>query len=46
MSFGLKNIGTTYQRAIETYSVIWLHKEIEIYMDDIIVKSREKEDHC
>jgi len=22
MSFGLKNIGTTYQRAIETYSII------------------------
>jgi hypothetical protein len=22
------------------------HKEIEVYVDDIIAKSREKEDHC
>jgi hypothetical protein len=23
-----------------------MHKEIEVYVDDIIAKSKEKEDHC
>ena len=23
-----------------------MHKKIEVYVDDIIAKSKEKEDHC
>ena len=45
MSFGLKNIEATYQRAMEILFHNMMHKEIEVYVDDIIAKSREKEDH-
>jgi hypothetical protein len=42
MSFGLKNAGATYQRAIHNC----LHNEIkddlvEAYVDDVVVKTRE-----
>ena len=37
MHFGLKNVGATYQRA--------MHKEIEVYVDDIIAKSKSEEEH-
>ncbi|XP_057981307.1 uncharacterized protein LOC131166753 [Malania oleifera] len=40
MPFGLKNAGATYQRAIVTLFHDLMHKEIEGYMDDMIVKSR------
>jgi ribosome-binding factor A len=42
MSFGLKNVGATYQRAIQEC----LEKEIqdepvEAYVDDVVVKTKE-----
>ena len=45
MSFGLKNAGATYQRAIVTLFHDMIHKEIEVYVDDMIAKSRSKEEH-
>ena len=45
MPFGLKNAGTTYQRAMVTLFHDMMHKEIEVYVDDLIAKSREDESH-
>ena len=45
MPFGLKNADTTYQRAMTTIFHDMMHKEIEDYVDDIVVKSRARENH-
>ncbi|KAA3465381.1 RNA-directed DNA polymerase (Reverse transcriptase), Ribonuclease H [Gossypium australe] len=45
MSFGLKNIRATYQRAMVTLFHDMMHKEIELYVDDMIAKSRTKMEH-
>ena len=45
MSFGLKNVGATYQRAMVALFHDMMHKEIEVYVDDMIAKSRTKEEH-
>ena len=39
MSFDLKNAGATYQRVMVTLFHNMMHKEIKVYMDDMIVKS-------
>jgi hypothetical protein len=43
MSFGLKNVRATYQRAMVTLLHDMMHKEIEVYMDDMAAKSKEEE---
>jgi len=45
MSFGLKNAGATYQRAMVTLFHDMMHKEIEVYDDDMIAKSASEEKH-
>ncbi|CAJ2651927.1 unnamed protein product [Trifolium pratense] len=45
MPFGLKNAGATYQRAMVTLFHDMIHKEIEVYVDDMIAKSQTEEDH-
>jgi hypothetical protein len=45
MPFGLKNAGATYQRAMVTLFHDMMHKEIEVYVDDMIAKCREGENH-
>jgi dsDNA-binding SOS-regulon protein len=40
MSFGLKNAGATYQRAIQACLKRQLNKNIEAYVDDVVVKTR------
>ncbi|XP_060180738.1 uncharacterized protein LOC132610466 [Lycium barbarum] len=45
MPFGLKNAGATYQRAMQNIFDDMLHKNAECYVDDLVVKSREKNDH-
>ena len=45
MPFGLKNEGATYQRAMVTLFHDMMHKEIEVYVDDMIAKSRIARDH-
>lgn len=45
MPFGLKNVGATYQRAMVTLFHDMIHKEIEVYVDDMIFKSQTEEDH-
>ena len=39
--FSLKNAKATYQRAMVTLFHDMMHKEIEVYVDDLIAKSRE-----
>jgi len=43
MSFRLKNIGTTYQRAMVTLFHNMMYIKIEVYVDDMIAKSKEGE---
>ena len=45
MPFSLKNAGATYQRAMVTLFHDMMHKEIKVYVDDLIAKSREDESH-
>ena len=45
MPFGLKNAGATYQRAMVTLFHDMMHKEIEVYLDDLIAKSQKDESH-
>jgi len=45
MSFGLKNAETTYQWAMVVLFHDMMHKEIEVYVDDMIAKSRIEEEH-
>ena len=45
MPFGLKNVGVTYQRAVTTLLQDLIHKEVEVYVDDMIVKSKDREGH-
>jgi hypothetical protein len=40
MSFGLKNAGATYQRAIQACFKRQLKKNVEAYVDDVVVKTR------
>jgi dsDNA-binding SOS-regulon protein len=43
MSFGLKNAGTTYQRAIQARFKRQLNKNVEAYVDDVVVKTRNSD---
>ena len=45
MPFGLKNAGATYQRMAITLLHDIIYKEIEVYVDDMIVKSATREGH-
>ena len=45
MLFGLKNADATYQRAMTTIFHDMMHKETEDYVDDIVVKSKARENH-
>nr|XP_023885550.1 uncharacterized protein LOC111997666 [Quercus suber] len=43
--FGLKNAGATYQRAMQKIFDNVLHKYVECYVDDLVVKTKRREDH-
>ena len=45
MPFGLKYAGVTYQRMAITLLHDMMHNEVEVYVDDMIVKSKDREDH-
>ena len=45
MPFGLKNAGVTYQQMATTLLHDMIHKEIEVYVDDMMVKSLTREGH-
>ncbi|XP_070004782.1 uncharacterized protein [Nicotiana sylvestris] len=45
MPFSLKNAGATYMRGMITIFHDMIHKEIEVYVDDVIIKSKRDADH-
>ena len=45
MTFGLKNAGATYQRAMNYIFHDLIGKLVEIYIDDVVVKSTSAEGH-
>ena len=45
MPFGLKNVGATYQRTMTAIFHDMIHREMEDYVDDIVVKSKTRARH-
>ncbi|GKV02908.1 hypothetical protein SLEP1_g15286 [Rubroshorea leprosula] len=45
MPFGLKNTEATYQRAMNAIFHDMIGKFMEIYIDDVVVKSHDEDDH-
>jgi hypothetical protein len=45
MTFGLKNAGATYQRAMNYIFHELVSKIVEIYIDDVVVKSKSYKEH-
>ena len=45
MPFGLKNAGATYQRLVNKMFSRQIGRNMEVYMDDMLVKSKEKPTH-
>jgi hypothetical protein len=43
MPFGLKNVGATYQRAIQTCLADHWGKRVEAYVDDVVIKTENSE---
>jgi hypothetical protein len=43
MSFGLKNAGETYQRAIQTCLADHWGKRVEAYVDNVVIKTENSE---
>jgi uncharacterized membrane protein len=40
MLFGLRNVGATYQKTMVTLFHNMMHREIKVYVDNIITKSK------
>ena len=45
MSFGLKNAGAIYWKVATTLLRDMIHKEVEVYVDDMIVKLKDRPGH-
>ena len=45
MPFGLKNVGATYHKATTTLFHDMMHHDVEVYVDDMIVKSQDSVYH-
>ena len=43
ISFGLKNAGATYQRAIQLCFADQLHRNVEAYVDDVVIKTKTQD---
>jgi hypothetical protein len=46
MPLKLKQNWVTYSRAMVTLFHDKMHKKIKVYMDDMIAKPKERENHC
>ena len=44
MPFGLKNAEATYQRVATTLFHDMMHQDVKVYVDDMVVKSRDRVD--
>ena len=45
MPFGLKNVGATYQRSVNRMFFHQIGRNVEVYVDDMLVKSKEEANH-
>jgi hypothetical protein len=45
MPFGLKNAGATYQRLMNRMFHDQIGRNVEVYVDDMLVKSKEENNH-
>ena len=45
MPFGLKNVGATYQRLMNKMFVNQISRNVQVYVDDMLVKSQREDDH-
>ena len=45
MPFGLKNAGATYQRLMNKMFTHQIRRKVQVYMEDMLVKSRREDDH-
>ena len=45
MPFGLKNAGATYQRLMNKMFAYQIGRNVQVYVDDMLVKSLRKNDH-
>ncbi|XP_075636802.1 uncharacterized protein LOC142609045 [Castanea sativa] len=45
MPFGLKNLGAMYQRLMNKMFAHQIERNVQVYVDDMLVKSRRKDDH-
>ncbi|CAA0819584.1 Unknown protein, partial [Striga hermonthica] len=45
MTFGLKNVGATYQRLVNKMFACLIGHTMEVYVDDMLVKSEQASDH-
>ena len=45
MPFSLKNAGATYQRLVNQMFSKQIGRNVEVYVDDMLVKSKEEENH-
>ena len=45
MPFGLRNVGATYQRLVNQMFSKQIGKNVEVYVDDMLVKSKKEENH-
>ena len=46
MPFGLKNVGATYKRLVTKMFRLLLGSTMEVYIDDMLVKSKQRPDHA
>ena len=45
MPFGLKNVGATYQRLVNQMFNKQIERNMEVYVDDMLIKSKEVKSH-
>ena len=45
MPFGLKNVGATYQRLVNQMFSKQIGRNVEVYVDDMLVKRKEEDNH-
>ena len=45
MPFGIKNVGATYQRMVTRMFRLQIWKTVEMYIDDMVIKSKVSGDH-
>ena len=45
MPFGLKNAGATYERMVTSMIKDQIDKSVEVYIDDMVIKTKESVGH-